>query len=64
MVLMSMHDMNRGKAPMLKMYVGVGAPPPLASLRSGYVLLLLRSQTIFLRFGHGLFLVLIVSEAS
>lgn len=64
MVLMSTHDMDRGMDPMLKMYVGVGVPPPLAFLGSGFVLLLLRLETIFLRSGHGLHLVLIVGEAS
>ena len=39
-MLMSTHDMNRGNASLLKMYVGVGVPPLLTLLRYGYVFLL------------------------
>ena len=57
MVFMNTHDMNRGKAPLLKVYVGVGALPSLASLGSRFILLLLR-------FEFDLLLVFVVGEAS
>ena len=64
MVLMTTHDMNRGKAPMLKVHVCVGAFPPLTSLQYGYVLLLLRFDSILLQTGSGLLLVVVVVEES